>query len=122
MPTRVAHWFALALAAFLLVQPIPFLAFASSADNMPCGCKDGSMSCCRRSHGHSSGPVFSSRNCCEQCHVSVRQSRPVAESVAPTIIRAEVAPIASSPIARFSWIPSALHQPALFERPPPFAV
>jgi len=117
MPTRVVRFLAGVLAVFLLAQPISSLAFASP-DSAACCCKDKSAMCCRRSQ-HSSGPAFSSRECCEQCHVSVRQSQPAAESVAPATQGTELAPAPLLVLLRQPWIPSARHDAALFERPPP---
>jgi hypothetical protein len=127
MPTRVVRFLASALAAFLLAQLIPALAFASSdASDASCCCKDKSASCCRRMHGmphrRSFGPAFSSRECCGQCQISVRQSQPVADSVTPAILCTELAPAISSPLAWLGWIPSAHHDAVLFERPPPSAL
>src|SRR5271154_5031813 len=82
MPTRLARFLACALAVFLLAQPIPALAFSSSGGDCASSCCHDSMSCCRKSHRHTSGPAFSSRECCQQCHVSVRQNQPVAETTA----------------------------------------
>jgi len=125
MSSRAARCFAIALVAFLLAQPVPFLAFGSNASDESCCCKDKSATCCRRAHGHTlhwdtSGPAFSSRDCGGQCQVSVRNSQPVAETVAPALAGVELAPAISSPLARSGWIPSARHDAALFERPPPF--
>jgi len=122
MLSRTARWFATALVAFLFAQPIPILAFASDDSAMSC-CHDG-MSCCRRSHHHSSnsGPEFSSRDCCERCQVAVRQSQPVAESVAPSAAFAEFAPAISSPPAPSSWISWVRRDAALFQRPPPSSI
>jgi hypothetical protein len=122
MPSRTARWFALALVVFLIAQPIPFQAFGQdTSSECPC-CKD--MKCSMRSHGHTppgdtSGPAFSSRDCCDQCQVSVRKTRPVAETFAPAIAFAELVPKISSPSPRPSWIPSAWLDVVLFERPPP---
>jgi hypothetical protein len=121
MPTRVLRFLAGVLAAFLLAQLIPSLAFASP-DSASCCCKDKNASCCRRMHGHSSGPALSSRECSGQCQISVRQSQPVAETVAPATASAELAPAISSPLVWLGWIPSAHHDAALFERPPPSAL
>jgi hypothetical protein len=122
MPARALRFLAGALVGFLLSQPIPALTFASS-DAASCCCKDKSASCCRRMHGmphgDSSGPAFSSRECCGQCQISVRQSQPVAVTVAPTAAFGEPALASSSPLARLGWIPSARHDAVLFERPPP---
>jgi len=118
MPSRLARWFATALVAFLFAQPIPFAAFAQNANDMPC-CNDKGMSCCRRSHKHTSGPAFSSRDCCGQCQVSISKSQPVAETVPPARACAHLAPAISSPLAWVGWIPSARHDATLFERPPP---
>jgi hypothetical protein len=122
MAARVVRLLASALVAFLLAQLIPALAFASS-DGADCAssCGKDKMACCRRSH-HSSGPAFSSRECSSQCQISVRQSQPVAGTVAPTTAFAELAPAISSPLARLGWIPSAQHDAVLFERPPPSTV
>jgi len=117
MPTHVVRFFSGVLAVFLLAQPVPALAFASS-DSAACCCKDKSAMCCRRSQ-HSSGPAFSSGDCGGQCHVSVRQSQPVAESHAPATLGTELAPTVLPVLLRQPWIPSARHEAALFERPPP---
>jgi hypothetical protein len=118
----MARWFALALVVFLFAQPIPFQAFGQdTGSECPC-CKD--MKCCRRMHGHmppgdTSGPAFSSRDCCGQCQVSVRKTRPVAENFAPAVAFSELAPSISSPETRASWTPSSWLDAVLFERPPP---
>jgi len=127
MPSRMARWFAFALVVFLFAQPIPFLAFAADSSDASCCCKGKSASCCRRSHGHAahgdtSGPALSSRECCGQCQVSVRNTQPVAESIDPTAACVELAPTPASPATVMCWIPSARHDAALFERPPPSAV
>ena len=124
MPSRAARWFAFALVLFLFAQPIPFLAFAADSSDAPSCCKGKSASCCRRSHGHAahgdtSGPAFSSRECCGECQVSVRDSQPVAENIDPTEACVELWPAAGSPATPMSWNPSARHDVALFERPPP---
>jgi len=120
MPTRVLRFLAGVLAVFLLAQPVPALAFAST-DSAACCCKDKSAMCCRRSQ-HASGPAFSSRDCGGQCHISVRQSQPVAESLAPAALGTELAPALLPVLLRQPWIPSARHDAALFERPPPFTL
>jgi hypothetical protein len=119
MSTRPARWFALALVAFLLAQPIPFLAFGADA-NDACCCKNMSGSCCRRSHHHSSGPEISSRECCQQCHVAVRQSQAPAATVAISA-SGELAHTLLRPASNSGWIAIVRHDDALFERPPPSA-
>ncbi|HTB20770.1 MAG TPA: hypothetical protein VK708_21750 [Bryobacteraceae bacterium] len=126
MPWRAARWFAIALVAFLLAQPFPFLAFAQDSSDGSCCCKGKNASCCRRSHGHaghmdSSGPALSSRQCCGQCQVSVRANRPVAATLAAVRQDAELAPAIAMPPAWTGWIPSSRQDAALFERPPPQA-
>ena len=122
MPTRVLRFLVGVLAFVLLAQPVPALAFASSdAGDAPCCCKSKSASCCRRSHhssGPASGPAFSSRECCNQCQIMVRQSQPVAGVVAPATTLTEP-PAVAPPLAWLGWIPSAHHDAVLFERPPP---
>jgi hypothetical protein len=123
MPSRTVRWFALALVAFLFAQPISALAFTSDADGMSC-CKDGSMKCCRRSHGHTaqgktSGPAFSSRDCCGGCQVAVRKSQPVAEMVVSGRASTQLGPAISPTLTWLGWTPSARHDAPLFERPPP---
>ncbi len=121
MPSRTARWFALALVAFLFAQPIPFLAFASNAGGMSC-CKDKSMKCCRRSHGHAGRnrvPRFPLASAAGRARFRVHKSQPVAETVPP----ARHAPN-WRPRFRRRWLGWAgflllatMH--ALFERPPP---
>jgi hypothetical protein len=118
MPSRTARWIATALAAFLFAQPVSLLAFSLNAGGMSC-CKDGSMSCCRRSHHHPSGLEFSARDCCEQCQVAVRQSQPVAETMVQVTMDGGPAPLISRLPAPQSWIPSDSAEAPLFERPPP---
>jgi|SRR5580698_11031069 len=122
MPTRVVRILASALAVFLLAQPISVLAFASQ-DAASCCCKDNkSASCCRRSHAHSAGPALSSRDCCGQCHVSVRGNRPAGEAAAPATVHAGLLPALSRAMARRDSFYSPHYDPTLFQRPPPFAV
>jgi hypothetical protein len=73
-------------------------------------------------HGHTSGPAFSSRDCCEQGQISVRQSQPVAESVAPAMMFAEPAPAISETIAALVGFRSTRPDFALYQRPPPFFI
>ena len=119
MSSRTARWFALALVAFLLAQPVPFQAFAAQRDDSCC-CKDKVASCCRR-HGHMSGPAVASRDCCDQCQIAVHKSQPVAATTAPSTAGSEPAPESSHQTAWASWIPSSHRDSVLFERPPPSA-
>jgi hypothetical protein len=125
MPTRVVRFLVGVLALVLLAQPIPPLAFASS-DSASCCCRGKSATCCRRMHGmphgHSSGPALSSRECCGQCQISVRQSQPVAATVAPATTFAEPAPAISRAIAALDGFRSTHSDLALYQRPPPSAV
>jgi len=124
MPSRVIRFLVGVLSFVLLAQPIPALAFASQ-DSTSCCCKDSSASCCRRSHhlsGPASGPAFSSRDCCGQCQVLIRQTQPVAETVAPVIAFAQPAPRISKATAALDGFPSTHSDLALYQRPPPSAL
>jgi len=121
MPSRAARWLSVALAAFLLTQPIAFEAFAAASKDASSCCKDKNACCCRKSHGKTSGPALSSRDCGSQCQVSVRNSEPVAAATAPRNADAELQPAISIACARPGWTPSLHSDTALFERPPPFA-
>jgi len=124
MSLRQARWFAIALVAFLLAQPISLLALALDSGDAACCCKGMSASCCRRSHRHggqpdSSGPAFSSRDCCGQCQIAVSRIQPVAAIAAAGRRNLELAPAVAPPPKPGSWTRSTRHDAALFERPPP---
>jgi len=60
------------------------------------------------SHGDTSGPAFSSRDCCGQCQVSVRKSQPVAGTVPPARTFAQLAPaVLSLTLPRRMWMTPA---------------
>jgi hypothetical protein len=127
MPLPTSRWLAIAVVVFLFAQPIPFSALAQQSSDASCCCKNKTAGCCRRSHKHAlqgepDGPAFSSRDCCDQCQVSVRRSQPAAEMAAPAARCVELAPSVAPAPAWAGWIPSPRHDPALFERPPPYAI
>src|SRR5579863_9847597 len=115
-----ARWFAIALVAFLFNQPGSFVAFAQNLNDGSCCCKGKAARCCRRSHhGETSGPAFASRECCDQCPVSIGRSQPVTGTLARARAWSGLAPYFASPEPPSGWMPSTRYDAVLFGRPPP---
>jgi len=111
----LSRLFTSALVLFLLGQPFVALAFDQAA-GMSC-CKNAC--CCRKSHGHTDGPALTSRDCGGQCHVSIRNTQPVAANIGHEQSSAQPAPAFIPETAYKAWLPCARPNPVLFERPPP---
>jgi len=110
--------FASALIVFLFAQPFTALAFddCSGMSSMAC-CKD--KCCCRRMHHASMGTGLTSKDCCGQCHISIRNTQPVATSIDPPPPDVKLAPVLAKAVFHPAWVPLTRPNPVLFERPPP---